>query len=88
MCLVQRQDQPSGLKVAPLEKVGTGERAGRRGRKDCLEVAPVFEVSRTEEAHAKLPVRKAHLSERLGDGRFARSCKTIQPEDVLIPFVH
>ena len=41
-------------------------------REDFVEIAPVLEVSRTEEARAELSTRKARLGKRLGDGRLSR----------------
>ena len=50
------------------------------------------QLSRRVRANAfsgtKVPVREAHLGERLDDSGFARPCEGIQPEDALDLFVH
>ena len=37
---------------------------------------------------AEVPVREAHLGERLGDSGFPRPCEAIQPEEALDLFIH
>ena len=67
--------------------IPVGELEGE-GRKDCLKIAPVLEVSRAEERGTQPPRRKAYLRECLGNGRFPRPRKAIQPEDLLTLSVH
>ena len=40
------------------------------------ETTPVLDIVRTEEARAGLPVHKAHLRKRLGNGRLSSSGET------------
>ena len=67
-------------------RIAVGELEGE-GRKDRLQVVPILEVPRTEEAGTQPPVCEAHLGECLGDGRFSRPCEAVQPEHALIPLV-
>ena len=84
----------SNVRVGPQDskqllsegRVAVGELEGE-GRKDRLEVVPVLEVSRAEEAGTKPPVCEAPLGERLGDGRFPRPCEAVQPEHALVSLV-
>ena len=58
-----------------------------KGWEDHVKVAPVFKVSRAEKAGTEPSICKAHIGERLGNGRFPRPRKAIQPEDALISLV-
>jgi hypothetical protein len=65
---------PSNTRVGPQDskqllskrRIPVGELEGE-GRKDCLKVAPVLEVSRAEEAGTEPPICKAHIGEGLCD---------------------
>ena len=56
------------------------------GRENCLEVAPVVEIVRTEKARPELPIREAHLRKCLGDSEFPSSSETVIPEYTFILF--
>ena len=51
------------------------------GGKDEAEVAPVLEVSRTEEGGTKLSGCEHPLRDRLGDGALPRPSQPVQPVD-------
>jgi len=60
-----------------------GELEGEGGE-DRSKVASVVEVPGTEEARPKLPVGKADLRKRLGDGGLAGPGEAVEPEHVLV----
>ena len=57
------------------------------GREDCPKVAPVVEISGTEEARPELSVRKAHLRKSLCDGRLPSPGEAVEPEHALVLFI-
>ena len=57
------------------------------GGDDGAKVAPVIEITRTEETRSELPVRETRLGERLGDSGFPGSGESVEPEDPFIFFV-
>ena len=63
-----------------------GELEGKGGE-DGLEVVPVVEVARTEEARSELSVCEAHFRKRLSNSGLAGSGETVEPEDVFILLV-
>ena len=51
------------------------------GGEDEPEVAPIREISRTEERGPELPIREHPLCDRLSDGALPRPSQPIQPVD-------
>jgi len=54
------------------------------GGEDGPKIAPVVEISGTEEARPEFPVRKADLRKRLGDGRLSGPCEAVEPKHALV----
>ena len=58
-----------------------------QGRKNDPEVAPPLEIPRTEKARPELPISKAPLRERLGDGRLPSPGETPKPKHAFVLFI-
>ena len=71
----------------PKARVMVGQLEGEGGE-NFLGISPVFEITRAEEARAKLPVYETHLRKRLGNSRLSSSGEAAEPEDALILFPH
>jgi len=88
---LRTQGLPSDIRTCPQDRkqllsktrIPVGELEGESGE-DGSEVAPVVEVSRTEEARPELPVGKAHLRKCLGDGGLAGPGEAVEPEYALV----
>jgi len=57
------------------------------GGENGPEIAPVVEISRTEEARSELPICEAHLRKCLGDSRLPSPGEAVEPEHMFILFV-